>query len=67
MPASNQLLAHLSAFGPGLVVKMVTVMAMVMAMAMAMVIVIIVPEILRQVGWLHQRHLQSFHRPRAFY
>jgi hypothetical protein len=52
-------------------VIIVIVMAMAMAMAMAMVlvivIVIIVSEVLRQVGWLHQRQHQSFHRIRAFY
>jgi hypothetical protein len=47
--------------------KMVLVLAMAMAMAMAMATVIIVPEVPRQVGWLHQCQHQSSHRPRAIY
>jgi hypothetical protein len=42
-------------------------MAMAMAMVMVLAIVIIVPEVLIQVGWLHQRQHQTFHRLRAFY
>jgi len=30
-------------------------------------VMVMVPEALRQVGWLCQRHRQSFHRLRAFY
>jgi len=41
---------------------MLMVMPMVMPMVMVLVIVIMVPEVLRQVGWLHQRQHQSFHR-----
>jgi hypothetical protein len=44
---------------------MATVMAM--AMVMVLVIVIIVPEVFRQVGWLHQHQHRSFHRLRACY
>jgi hypothetical protein len=43
-------------------------MAMAMAMVMMMVLemVINVPEVLRQVDWLHQHQRQSSHRLRAF-
>jgi hypothetical protein len=36
-------------------------------MVMVLVIVLIVPEVLRQVGWVHPCQHQSFHRLRAFY
>jgi 1,4-dihydroxy-2-naphthoate octaprenyltransferase len=50
-----------------MVIVMVMAMVLVMVMVMVLVIVIIVPEVLRQVGWLHQRQHQSFHRLNAFY
>jgi len=67
--ASHQLWVYVCAFGLGLMEMMAMVMAMAIAMAMAMVLVIVitVPEVLRQVGWLHQCQHQSFHRLRAFY
>ena len=42
-------------------------MAMAMVKVMILVIVIIVPEVLRQVGWLHERQHQCFYRLGAFY
>jgi hypothetical protein len=68
-PASHRLWVYVCAFGLGLIemMGMAMVMAMAMAIVMVLVIVIIVPEVLRQVGWLHQRQHQSFHRLRAFY
>jgi hypothetical protein len=53
-------------FGQWLIMMIVIVMVMAMAMVLVMVIVIIVSEVLRQVGWLHQRQHQSFSRLRAF-
>jgi hypothetical protein len=43
-------------------VMMAIVMAMMIAIAIVLVIVITVLEVLRQVGWLHQRQHRSFHR-----
>jgi len=65
VPASHRLWVYVCAFGPGLMGMMAMVIAMALVMVLA--IVIIVPEVLIQVGWLRQRHHQTFHRPRAFY
>jgi hypothetical protein len=46
-----------------MVMMLMVIMTMIM---MTMVMVIRVCEALRQVGWLHQRSHQSFHRLRAF-
>jgi len=62
LPASYRLCAYVCAFGLGLMEMIAMAMAMAMAIVMVLVIVIIVPEVLRQVGWLHQRQYQSFHR-----
>jgi len=67
LPAFHQLWAYVCEFGLGLMGKMVMAMVMAMAMLMVLAIVRIVPEVLRQVGWLHQHQHQSFHRPSAFY
>jgi hypothetical protein len=43
-------------------IAMAMPMAMAMLMVMVLAIVIVVPEVLIQVGSLHQRQDQSFHR-----
>ena len=65
--ASHRLWVYVCAFGLRLMEMMAMAMAMAIAIVMVLVIVIIVPEILRQVGWLHQCQYQSFYRLRAFY
>jgi len=67
VPTFYQLWAYVCAFGLGLMEIMAMAMVMAMAMALVIVIVIIVPEVLRQVGWLHQHQHQSFVRLRAFH
>jgi len=66
VPTSHRLWAYVCRIGLGLIeiFAMVMAMATVMAMAMVLVIVImiIVPEVLRQVGSLHQHQHQSFYR-----
>jgi len=64
---------HVCVLSPGLRVIKVKAMAMAKVMMMMMMImmmlmmVISIPEVLRQVGWLHQRQHQSFYRLRVFY
>jgi len=64
VPAPNWLWPYVRSFGLGLMEMMAMAMANAKAMALAMVLVIliIVPEVLIQVGWLHQCQHQSFHR-----
>jgi len=63
LPASHQLWVYVCAFSLGLMVMI----AMVMVMAMVFGMVIKVLEVLRQVGWPHQRQHWSLHRLRAVY
>jgi hypothetical protein len=61
VPACHQLWAYVCVFGLGLME------IIAMAMVLEIVIVIIVPEVLRQVGLLHQHQHHSFFILRAFY